>query len=324
MDMEMNNKYVDILPEVENALIENIPIVALESTIISHGMPYPKNLEVSRRCEEIVRTYGAVPAVTAIVGGRIKVGVTSEELERLARSKDVLKVSRRDIPTALTNGSDGATTVAAAIMIADMAGIRVFATGGIGGVHRNVEDTWDISADLQELEKANVCVVCAGVKSILDIGKTLEYLETIGVQVMAYQTQEFPAFYSVESGYQANYMATSADDVARIFKMKMDMGIDGGILVGNPVQREYAMEKAVVDAAIEQAISEANVKGVTGREITPYLLSRILSLTDGQSLNSNTQLVWNNCKVAAQIAVSLTGITQEKEIRQYLARMPKP
>lgn len=299
------NEYVDIHPEVQEALAAGKPVVALESTIISHGMPYPKNLESSKGCEERIRREGAVPATTAIVNGRIKVGVTAEELQILAEAKGVEKLSRRDMATLIAEKKSGATTVAAAMMMADMAGIRVFATGGIGGVHRGVEHTWDISADLQELANTNVCVVCAGVKSILDIPKTLEYLETMGVPVFAMESKDFPAFFTRKSGCKADVCAEHPIDVARTLLVKEQLGLRGGVLVGNPVPKEFAMDEAVITKAIEQALREAEEKGIHGKESTPFLLGRVVELTGGNSLKTNMELVYNNCTVAAQIAVEL-------------------
>ena len=299
------NEFVDIHPEVKEALAAGTPVVALESTIISHGMPYPQNLETSRQCEARIRAQGAVPATTAIVRGRIKVGITQEELQLLAEAKHVDKLSRRDMATLIAEEGNGATTVAAAMMIADMAGIRVFATGGIGGVHRGVEHTWDISADLQELATTNVCVVCAGIKSILDIGKTLEYLETMGVPVLAMGTRDFPAFFTRKSGFQADYAAKSPEDVARILSIKEKLGLRGGVLVGNPIAEEYAMDEGVIAKAIDQALEELEEKHIHGKESTPFILGRVVELTGGSSLDSNMHLVYSNCEVAAKIAVSL-------------------
>ena len=299
------NEYVDIHPEVQEALSAGTPVVALESTIISHGMPYPQNLETSHQCEARIRAQGAIPATTAIVNGRIKVGVTQEELQILAEAKNVAKLSRRDMATLIAEKGNGATTVAAAMMIADMAGIRVFATGGIGGVHRGVEHTWDISADLQELAMTNVCVVCAGIKSILDIGKTLEYLETMGVPVLAMGTKDFPAFFTRKSGFQADYAANSPADVARILHIRNQLGIRGGVLVGNPIAEEYAMDEDVINTAIDQALKELEEKHIHGKESTPFILGRVVELTGGSSLDSNMHLVFSNCEVAAKIAVDL-------------------
>lgn len=305
------NEYVDIHPEVQEALANGTPVVALESTIISHGMPYPQNIETSHGCEARIRAEGAVPATTAVLDGRIKVGVTPQELQVLAEAKHVEKLSRRDMATLIAEKGSGATTVAAAMMIADMAGIRVFATGGIGGVHRDVASSWDISADLQELATTNVCVVCAGIKSILDIGKTLEYLETMGVPVFAMGTKAFPAFFTPNSGFQADYAAMAPIDVSRILLTKEKLGLRGGVLVGNPIAKEYAMEETVIRTAIEQALREAEEQGVHGKQSTPFLLGRVVELTGGSSLQSNMALVYSNCTVAAQIAVELQRLKKQ-------------
>lgn len=299
------NEWVDIHPEVQEALFSDKAVVALESTIISHGMPYPQNIETSRGCEGRIRAWGAVPATTAVVNGRIKVGVTPDELQILAEAQDVMKLSRRDMATVIAKKGTGATTTAAAMMIADMAGIRVFATGGIGGVHRGVEQTWDISADLQELANTSVCVVCAGAKSILDIGKTLEYLETMGVPVIAMGSKRFPAFFTRDSGFDAHSCAANPEDVADILYVKERLGLNGGVLVGNPIPIEYAMDEAVIGRAIDQAIEEAEDQGIHGKDSTPFLLGRVVELTGGDSLKSNIELVYSNCDVAAQIAVAL-------------------
>ncbi|MDO4565456.1 MAG: pseudouridine-5'-phosphate glycosidase [Clostridia bacterium] len=299
------NEFADIHPEVREALASGTPVVALESTIISHGMPYPQNLTTSRNCERLVREQGAVPATTAVINGRIKIGVTPEDLNILAEAKSVAKLSRRDMAAVIANGGNGATTVAAAMMMADMAGIKVFATGGIGGVHRGVEHSWDISADLQELASTPVCVVCAGVKSILDIGKTLEYLETMGVPVLAMGSRNFPAFFTRNSGFKADYAAHEAKDVARLLFVKEKLGLRGGVLVGNPIAEEYAMDEAVIGEAVNRAVQEAEEKGIHGKDSTPFLLQRVVELTGGDSLKSNMELVYSNCRLAAKIAVEL-------------------
>lgn len=299
------NEFVDIHPEVQDALENGKPVVALESTIISHGMPYPENLESAQHCENIIHAQGAIPATMAILNGRIKVGLTQDELQILAVSKDIAKVSRRDISMLLVENGNGATTVAATMIIANMVGISVFATGGIGGVHRGVEHTWDISADLQELANTDVCVVCAGVKSILDIGKTLEYLETMGVPVIAMGSRSFPAFFTRESGFQADYAAMASSDVAKILYVKGKLGLHGGVLVANPIAKEHAMDEAVINKAINQAVKELEAKGIHGKESTPFLLGRVVELTGGSSLAANNELVYGNCEVAAKIAVSL-------------------
>lgn len=302
--MELN-QYMDILPEVREALEEGKPVVALESTIISHGMPYPQNKETSRECEKRIREQGAVPATIAVINGRIKIGITADDLQILAESKNVAKLSRRDLAIIIAEKGTGATTVATTMILADMAGIRVFATGGIGGVHRGVAQTWDISADLQELATTDVCVVCAGAKSILDIPKTLEYLETMGVPVIAMGTKQFPAFFTPNSGCEADYAAESPLAVAKILYAKKQMGLRGGVLVGNPIKKEDAMDDAVINAAIDQAVREAEEQGIHGKATTPFLLSRVVELTGGNSLKSNMALVFSNCEVAARIAVEL-------------------
>lgn len=301
-------KYIDILPEVESALNEGKAVVALESTIISHGMPYPQNISTSQKCEEIIRHAGCVPAVTAIINGRIKVGVTAEELEHLASSKSIMKVSRRDFATLIATGGDGATTVAAAMIVANMAGIKVFATGGIGGVHRNYEKALDISADLQELANTDVCVVCSGVKSILDIGNTLEYLETMGVPVLGYKTDDFPAFFTRKSGFKVDHAGKDEEEIANILKIKKDLEIKGGVVVGNPVPEEFAMEESKINQAIETALQDAQKQGIHGKQSTPFLLERVVQLTGAESLETNMELVWNNCRVAAAIAVKYSQL----------------
>lgn len=291
--------------EVLHALENNLPIVALESTIISHGMPYPANLEVAKKCEQIVRDNGAVPATVAIINGEIIVGVTEEQLEYLATSKEVLKVSRRDFAYVIANKLSGATTVAATMMIAKMANIALFATGGIGGVHRGVEQTWDISADLEELATTDVCVVCAGAKSILDLEKTLEYLETKGVLVVGYQTNELPAFFTRESGIEIPIRMDSPLEIAKTLKTKKDLNITQGILITNPIDGKYSLNKKEIDETISNAIKEMEEQNIKGKKVTPYLLSKINELTKGESLNANKQLVYSNCKLAALIAVEL-------------------
>ena len=303
------NTYLDILPEVADALDFGDPVVALESTIIFHGMPFPKNIECHKKCEEIIRKKGAVPAATAISQGKIKVGMTNEDIEELLSRNAVSKVSRRDFAQVVAAGLDGATTVAATMMIAEMAKIPVFATGGIGGVHRGAEKTFDISADLTQLAQGNVCVVCAGAKSILDIGLTLEYLETMGVPVLGFQTDSFPAFYTRNSGYNVDFNMSSADKIAKMMKAKWDLGISGGVLVGCPVPEPYAMNEAVISKAIENALAEANKRGITGKKTTPFLLAKIAEVTGGKSLETNMQLVWNNCEKAAEIAVAYAGLS---------------
>lgn len=300
--------YLSITPEIQEAIKQGKPIVALESTILSHGMPYPENLEFAHKVEEIVREQGAVPATTAIIGGKLKVGLNAEELEIMCKAENVAKASRRDIPVYLATNQTAATTVATTMMIADMAGIRVFATGGIGGVHRGAQETMDISADLQEFAHTNVCVISAGCKSILDIGLTLEYLETFGVPVLGYQTSEFPAFYSKTSGFGVDYEVKDASEVARILKTKWDLGLQGGVLVGNPIPDEYSMDHNVIDRAIDKALDMAKEKGIRGKGTTPFLLATIKDLTGGDSFASNLQLAYNNARVASQIAVEYSKL----------------
>ena len=300
------NKYLDVSPEVAEALRLGKPVVALESTIISHGMPYPQNVETALKVEAVIRENGAVPATVAIIGGRLKAGLSADEIEYLGKKgRDVIKASRRDLPVLVARGADGATTVTTTMMIAAMAGIRVFATGGIGGVHRGAETTMDISADLEELAKTQVMVICAGAKSILDLGLTLEYLETKGVPVIGYGTDELPAFYTRRSGLKVDYRMDTPQEIADAFRVKMEAGLDGGMLVTNPVPVEYSMDPEVIDAAISQALSEAAEKGIRGKEITPFLLARIKDITGGDSLNSNIQLVLNNARLAAAVAACL-------------------
>ena len=297
------NKYLDVNPEVAQAIREGRPVVALESTIISHGMPYPQNVETALNVERIIRENGAVPATIAIIGGRLKAGLTAEQIEYFGKKgRDIAKASRRDLAVLCARGEDGATTVTTTMIIAHMAGINIFATGGIGGVHRGAETTMDISADLEELGHTPVMVICAGAKSILDLGLTLEYLETKGVPVLGYQTEELPAFYTRQSGFRVDYRVDSPAELARIFKTQNDLSLGGGILVTNPIPEEYAMPKAVIDAAIDRAIAECNEKGIHGKETTPFLLARVAELTGGDSLASNIRLVYNNAALAARTA----------------------
>jgi pseudouridine-5'-phosphate glycosidase len=297
------NDYLDIHPDVENALKNNLPIVALESTIISHGMPYPKNIETALMVEETVRSNNAVPATIAIIKGRLKIGLTKEEIEFLATNDEIKKISRRDLAIAISQKLSGSTTVASTMIIANLAKIAVFATGGIGGVHRGAETSLDISADLDELSRTNVCVVCAGVKSILDIGLTLEYLETKGVPVIGYKTSEMPAFYSTKSGFNVDYRIDAAADIADILKTKWDLSINGGVLVTNPIPVAAELESSVMNDAINQAIIEADDEKITGKKITPYLLSKVNEITKGKSLDANIKLIKNNADLAAKIAV---------------------
>ena len=300
------NKYLDVSPEVAAAIAEGRPVVALESTIISHGMPYPQNVETALKVESIIRENGAVPATIAILGGRLKAGLTPEEIEYLGKKgHDVTKASRRDLAVLVSRKEDGATTVTTTMMIAYMAGIRIFATGGIGGVHRGAQTTMDISADLEELAQTPVMVVCAGAKSILDLGLTLEYLETHGVPVIGYGTKELPAFYTRKSGFGVDYELDSPQELAAAFKASMDMGLKGGMLVTNPIPEEYSMDPAVINKAIDEAIAQANAQGIHGKETTPFLLAKVKELTGGDSLDSNIQLVFNNARLAAKTAAEL-------------------
>ena len=300
------NKYLEISPEVSRALQEGRPVVALESTIISHGMPYPQNVETALNVERIVRENGAVPATIAIIGGKLKAGLSKDEIEYLGKKGyDVTKASRRDLPVLIAKGEDGATTVATTMIIAAMAGIRVFATGGIGGVHRGAEVTMDISADLEELAQTPVLVVCAGAKSILDLGLTLEYLETKGVPVIGYGTSELPAFYTRTSGFGVDYRLDTPEEVAAAFRAKLDMGLKGGMLVTNPIPEEYSMDPAVINKAIDEAVAEADALGIKGKQTTPFLLAKIKDITGGDSLASNIRLVYNNAALAAQVAAKL-------------------
>ena len=297
------NKYLDISPEVAEALNSGKPVVALESTIISHGMPYPRNVETALLVEQTIRENGAVPATIAIIGGRLKAGLSKDEIEYLGKSgRNVAKTSRRDSAALVARKADGAPPVTTTMMIAHMAGISIFATGGIGGVHRGAEVTMDISADLEELGNTPVMVVCAGAKSILDLGLTLEYLETKGVPVIGYGTDELPAFYTRHSGFGVDYRADSPEELAAMFKAQRDLGLKGGMLVTNPIPEEYSMDKAVIDAAIDQAIKEASEKGIKGKETTPFLLAKVVELTGGDSLDSNIALVLNNARLAAKTA----------------------
>ena len=301
-------KYMDITPEIELAVHTGRPVVALESTILSHGMPYPENLTFAREVERIIRAEGAVPATMAIIDGRLKAGLTEEELERMCRADGVIKASRRDLPIVVANKLTAATTVATTMILANMAGIHIFATGGIGGVHRGGEDSMDISADLQELAHTPVAVICAGAKMILDIGRTLEYLETMGVPVLGLDTDDFPAFYCRKSGFGVDFNAKTPEDVAAIAKVKWDMGLQGGMLIGNPVPEEYAMDFDEMTAVIDKAMAQAEEAGVKGKNITPFLLAHIVELTGGDSLKTNIQLAYNNARAAAKIAVALAKL----------------
>ena len=302
-------KYLDIAPEVKEALNNDRPVVALESTIISHGMPYPQNVETALNVEQVVRDNGAVPATIAIIGGRLKAGLAEEEIEYLGKAgTDVTKVSRRDLPIIVAKGMDGATTVATTMMIAAMAGIKIFATGGIGGVHRGAQQTFDISADLDELAMTPVTVICAGAKAILDLPLTLEYLETKGVPVLGYGTSELAAFYTRSSGLGVDYRVDSPVELARMIHVKSELGLQGGILVANPIPEEYSMDPDVINGAIDRAVKEAEENGIHGKETTPFLLAKVKDITGGDSLDSNIQLVYNNAALAARTAVELAAL----------------
>jgi pseudouridine-5'-phosphate glycosidase len=300
--MKNLEKYLVIKEEVKEALNSGKAVVALESTIIAHGMPYPQNIETALEIEDIIRANGAVPATIGIIDGKIKVGLTKEEVEFLGESKEVIKVSRRDLPIVLAEKKHGATTVAGTMIAADLAGIKIFVTGGVGGVHRGAEKSFDISADLEELKKTSVAVIAAGAKSILDLGLTLEKLETFGVPVLGYQTEELPAFYSRHSGFNCDYKLESPEHTADILRAKWELGLDGGILIANPVPEADEIEYSVINKKIEQALAEAEEKRISGKELTPFLLDRIKEITDGKSLETNIALVRNNAVVGAKIA----------------------
>ncbi len=302
------NNYLSVAPEIAQALAEGRPVVALESTILSHGMPYPENVEFSHKVEQIVREEGAVPATTAIIGGKLKVGLTAEELEIMCRADGVGKVSRRDVAVYLATGKTGATTVATTMMLAEMAGIRVFATGGIGGVHRGAETTMDISADLQELAHTNVAVVCAGAKSLLDIPKTLEYLETMGVPVLGMGTEDFPAFYCRRSGCKVDAKVDTPAEAAAILKTKWELGLAGGVVIGNPIPAQYELDYDEMEKVINRALDAAKAEGIRGKETTPFLLAHIKDYTKGVSFASNLQLAYNNARVASRIAIELAKL----------------
>ena len=304
---------LQLSPEIAEAMAQGRPIVALESTIISHGMPYPQNVATAREVEALIHREGAVPATIAIFDGRIHVGLTSDELEQLGTARQVAKVSRRDLPQVLATGAIGATTVAATMIAAQLAGIRIFVTGGIGGVHRGAETSFDISADLMELAQTPVAVICAGAKSILDIGLTLEYLETHGVPVIGYQTDRFPAFFTRDSGFPVDFRLDAPGAVAKLLATQWSLGYPGGAVVANPIPAESAMEKAAIDAIIERALLEASQQGVTGKRVTPFLLDRIMQLTAGHSLVANIALVKHNAVVGAQVAVALQAGFCSKE-----------
>lgn len=303
------NKYIEFNDEVRKAIELGLPIVALESTIISHGMPYPKNAETALKCEEIVRENGSIPATIAILNGKLKVGLSKDELDSLgSKGKQIIKTSRRDIAYNVANKIDGATTVSATMYIASLAGIKVFATGGIGGVHRGAETSFDISADLDELANTNVLVVCAGIKSILDLGLTLEYLETKGVPVIGYQTENLPAFYSRTSNFKVNFKIDTPQEIANVLKTKLELSLNGGTLVTNPIPVEHAMDSEIINKAIDEALVEMDNLGITGKEQTPYLLGKIVEITGGKSLESNIALVYNNCKLASKISAEYNAL----------------
>lgn len=302
-------QYLEISPEVKEALAAHKPVVALESTIISHGMPYPKNVETALNVENIIRENGAVPATIAIIGGKLRAGLSKDEIDYLGKKGlGVTKASRRDLPVLAARGEDGATTVAATMIIAHLAGISVFATGGVGGVHRGAETTMDISADLEELSTTPVMVVCAGAKSILDLGLTLEYLETKGVSVLGYQTKELPAFYTRKSGFQVDYRVDSPAELARIFKAKEDLCLKGGLLVTNPIPEKFDMDHDYISKSIDEACEEAKRLGIKGKDTTPYLLDKIQKITGGKSLEANIHLVYNNAVLGAQVACELSRL----------------
>ena len=303
--MELN-KYLKLSPEVADALRTGKPVVALESTIISHGMPYPQNVETAYACERVCRENGAVPATCAIIGGKLCAGLTPEEIDYLGREgTKVTKASRRDLPLLIAKGMDGATTVAATMIVAHMAGIKVFATGGIGGVHRNGQDTMDVSADLDELGKTPMCVVCAGAKAILDLPRTMEYLETKGVPVIGFGTDELPAFYTAKSGIPLTWRVDDPKEVADAIHAAEDMGFEGGMLVTVPIPAEWSMDADYINKAIDEALVDADRQGIVGKDTTPFLLKKIKEITGGSSLASNIQLVFNNVKTAARIAAKL-------------------
>lgn len=302
------NKYLDIHPEVAEALSSGKPVVALESTILSHGMPYPENVDFAHRVEALVREEGAVPATCAIVQGRLKVGLNEDELMLMCKAENVGKVSRRDVPVYVALGRSGATTVASTMILAAMAGIKVFATGGIGGVHRGGEDSMDISADLQELAHTPVAVVCAGAKQILDIGRTLEYLETMGVPVIGNGTDEFPAFYCRRSGFGVDYAAKDEAEIAKIIAVQREIGFNGGILIGNPVPEEYGLDNVYMEGVIDEALKAAEEAGVRGKNITPFLLAKVKDLTGGESFETNVMLALNNARCASRVAKALAEL----------------
>ena len=300
------DKFLEINPIVKKALEEGKPVVALESTIISHGMPYPKNVATALNVEKLVYDNGCIPATIGIINGKFKIGLTNEDIELLGKQGlDVPKVSRRDIPYILANKLNGATTVASTMIGASLANIKIFATGGIGGVHRGAETTMDISADLDELSRTNVAVICAGAKSILDLGLTLEYLETKGVPVLGYKTKELPAFYTSKSGYMLDYMMNSSKEIAELLKTKWELGLNGGVVIANPIPTEFEMDATLIENVIKGAIAKASELGIKGKDTTPFLLDEIQKVTKGDSLSSNIELVYNNVKLACKIAKNM-------------------
>ena len=313
-----HNPYLDISAEVAQALAYGSPVVALESTIISHGMPYPDNVHTALKVEDAVRAGGAIPATIAIVGGRLTVGLSPDQIETLGKTgRDAIKVSRRDMAMVVATQQTGATTVASTMLIAAMAGIRVFATGGIGGAHRGAQHSFDVSADLQELAQTPVAVVCAGAKSILDLGLTLEYLETHGVPMLGYQTDELPAFYTRNSGYALNYRVDTPLAVAQAMAAQWGMGLAGGMVIANPIEAAFDMPKALIDQAIETALADAAAQGVSGKASTPFLLARVAALTGGRSLASNVSLVMNNARLGAAVAVQYAALTKPPIPKAY-------
>lgn len=297
------NQMIEIHPKVLNAIKNNLPVVALESTIISHGMPYPDNVKMALKVEEIIKNEGAVPATIAILNGVIKVGLDHDDIEYLAQAKNVYKVGKRDFAYVISQKKTGATTVSGTSLIASMVGIKVFATGGIGGVHRGAEKTFDISRDLEELSEVDLCVICAGAKSILDLGLTLEYLETKGVEVIGYQTEELPAFYTRTSGFKVNYKLDTPQEIADLLQAKWRLNLKGGVVVANPIPKAYSMDEKVIQKAIDSALEEAQEQGISGQDVTPFLLSKVKAITEGSSLESNIELVYNNARLAAKIAI---------------------
>lgn len=305
----MMNRYLEIHPEVQRALENNLPVIALESTIISHGMPYPQNYETAIEVEQLVRDADVTPATIALLGGKIKIGLTTDEIKHLAKGgKKIVKASRRDLPYLLAHRIDGATTVAATMIGAELAGIKIFATGGIGGVHKGAAESFDVSADLQELATSNVAVICAGVKAILDLGATLEYLETHGVPVLGYKTEELPAFYARKSGFKVNYVVKSPSEIAEVLRTKWSLNLNGGVIIANPISKEKELDLEIMNKAIETALSAERKLNIKGKESTPFLLEKVKELTGGKSLEANIELVKSNVLVACEIAKSFHAI----------------